>query len=251
MSVIGKDQLIFDPTEIADSDSVGAYLRSSDGTLLTHTNTTGAVQALDVNLAGSTGGISIVDSDGDELDVQADGSINVNATLDSPVKFRLDGAVVEVIEDSITPANNQPLPVKLTSATGDIQITAGDLNVQLEHTGANFDSLRIGDGTTLAGVSTNTDLKVVDRAATGFATSAISVTNVATQLVSSALTERKEITIQNLDNRAVFLGNASVTISNGIRVPARGSITLKVGSGLDFHAISASGTADIRILELA
>ena len=45
-----KDQLVFDTTDantIADSDSVGAYLRSSDGTRLTH-STDGSREALDV-----------------------------------------------------------------------------------------------------------------------------------------------------------------------------------------------------------
>lgn len=50
-----KDQLVFDVTDantIADSDSVGAYVRSSDGTLITHT-TEGSKEALDVNIAAS------------------------------------------------------------------------------------------------------------------------------------------------------------------------------------------------------
>ena len=45
--------MIFDVTDadtIADSDSVGAFLRASDGTLLTHTDVSGK-KALDVNIA--------------------------------------------------------------------------------------------------------------------------------------------------------------------------------------------------------
>lgn len=48
-----KDKLIFDVTDadtIADSDSVGAYLRASDGTLLTHSDV-GGKKALDVSIA--------------------------------------------------------------------------------------------------------------------------------------------------------------------------------------------------------
>lgn len=48
-----KDHLIFDVTDantILDSDSVGAFLRASDGTLLTHTDVSGK-KALDVRLA--------------------------------------------------------------------------------------------------------------------------------------------------------------------------------------------------------
>lgn len=68
-------------------------------------------------------------------------------TVGSKIRFVQDGSVVDVLEDTVTPANNIPLPVKITSSTGDINITAGDLNVQLSHTGVNFDSTRIGDGT--------------------------------------------------------------------------------------------------------
>ena len=57
-----------------------------------------------------------------------------------PVSFTRNGVSVEVTEDTVTPANNLPLPVKLSSVTGDINITAGDLNVHSTHTGVNYDS---------------------------------------------------------------------------------------------------------------
>lgn len=43
MSRITKNQLTFDPTDSDNTDNVGAYVRSSDGTLITSTGT-----ALDV-----------------------------------------------------------------------------------------------------------------------------------------------------------------------------------------------------------
>ena len=249
--MLNKDQLIFDPADIEESDRVGAYLQSSDGTLLTHT-TQGTSEALDVNIAGSTGGLQIEDGDGDTLEVNPDGSINVNSTSNEPLKFRLDGAIAEVIEDTVTPTNNQPLPVKLTSASGDIQITAGDLNVQLEHTGANFDSVRIGDGTEIAGVTTNTELTVVDRANNGIATSSTTVTDASTVLVSSALNERKYIEIQNRSKKSVFIGGSGVTTGNGLVIPGRASWSCKVGDGVSLFAVTESGdSADVRILELA
>jgi hypothetical protein len=61
--MINKDQLIFDPTELASSDAVGAYLRSSDGTLLTHTDV-GGKKSLDVNVANTvTATVSATDLD--------------------------------------------------------------------------------------------------------------------------------------------------------------------------------------------
>lgn len=51
MSGLSKDKLVFDTTVSLDqNDNVGSFLRSSDGTLLTH-STVGAKEALDVNLA--------------------------------------------------------------------------------------------------------------------------------------------------------------------------------------------------------
>lgn len=78
--------------------------------------------------------------------VGADGSIPVSATV-GPVQFVLDGVDTEVLEDTVTPANNRPLPVKLVSFTGDINVTADQLNVALSASGATPDSVRIGDGT--------------------------------------------------------------------------------------------------------
>lgn len=89
--------------------------------------------------------------------VAADGQISVSS---GPVQFVLDGVATEVTEDTVTPANNVPLPVKLTSVTGDINITAGDLNVHLSASGANYDSTRIGDGTNLLGITAANEAKV-------------------------------------------------------------------------------------------
>lgn len=78
------------------------------------------------------------------------------------IAFMKNGSEVVVTEDTVTPSNNIPLPVKLTSVTGDINITAGDLNVQLSDQGANPDVTRIGDGTnqlamTASGEATTSD----------------------------------------------------------------------------------------------
>lgn len=229
--MLNKDQLFFDPSELTDSDNLGAYLRSSDGTLLTHT-TFGAVEALDVSIAGSTGTI--------DVDPGA-------------IKFVLDGSEVTVLEDTVTPANNRPLPVKLTSLTGDINITAGDLNVQLTHTGATPDSTQIGDGTEIVNITTNNDLQVTGRANTGITASQTDVDTTVggTQLVSSALAERKFVQIQNRGNRVIYLGASGVTTSDGLAIPPRSSWFQEVGPGIDLYAIAPAGTQDVRILELA
>lgn len=64
---LGKVKNIFDPTDLGCEDNVGAYLRSSDGTLLTHT-TFGGVEALDVNIA-NTSPIDVNIASGIELEI--------------------------------------------------------------------------------------------------------------------------------------------------------------------------------------
>lgn len=90
--------------------------------------------------------------------------LNTDGTVNDPLKkqvaFIRNGVEVVVTEDTVTPGNNLPLPVKLTSFTGDINITAGDLNVQLSDQGANPDVTRIGDGTNQLGMTAANEAKV-------------------------------------------------------------------------------------------
>lgn len=96
-------------------------------------------------------------------DVSNANPLPVNATITSaPTSFILDSVDTQVVEDTVTPSNNTPLPVKLTSTTGDINITAGDLNVQLTHAGASYDSVRVGDGTELMAVNASNEAQVRD-----------------------------------------------------------------------------------------
>lgn len=89
----------------------------------------------------------------------AEGNVNFSP---GPTTFIKDGATVTVTEDTVTPANNEPFPVKLTGVTGDINITANDLNVQLSASGANPDSVRIGDGTETLLIDVDGSAKVRD-----------------------------------------------------------------------------------------
>jgi hypothetical protein len=68
MSSITKDQLIFDTTNVGDSDSVGAYVRSSDGTLIDHV-TIAAVDRLAVDTTLNDGAGNDITSTGGALDV--------------------------------------------------------------------------------------------------------------------------------------------------------------------------------------
>lgn len=88
---------------------------------------------------------------GDTFDILRSRTPTVSNTgglsVSSLTQFTLDGVTQTVIEDTVVPANNRPLPVKLTGITGDVTVTAQNLNVQLTDQGATPDVTRLGDGT--------------------------------------------------------------------------------------------------------
>lgn len=69
-----------------------------------------------------------------------------NRPLPSGMYILIDGVAHPVGIDTGTPANTVMVPVQVSGVSGPINITAGDLNVQLSSEGANFDATRIGDG---------------------------------------------------------------------------------------------------------
>jgi hypothetical protein len=80
----------------------------------------------------------------------------------------------------------------------------------------------------------------------------ISVSTSATHLKvgASPLTNRDYIIIQ--PKATIYIGfNNSVTTSTGIQVFKDQTLTLEVGENIEVWAITASGTADTRIAELA
>jgi len=87
--------------------------------------------------------------------------------VSGPIRFQRGASgvfsPVEVTKDTVDPNNTVPLPVEVVAASGStINITAGDINVQTSHTGASFDSMRIGDGTNLLGINADNEALVKD-----------------------------------------------------------------------------------------
>lgn len=97
--------------------------------------------------------------------LSADGT-TIAAINPAPIQYIKDGVDTTVRRDTTTPSNNAPLPVEIIAAGGTtINITAGDINVQTSHTGAGFDSMRIGDGTDLLAISASGEASVNDASA--------------------------------------------------------------------------------------
>lgn len=74
--------------------------------------------------------------------------LSLTGSPTAAIVFTRDGSAQEVIEDTVTPANNRPLPVKLQDFSGDMILNAANLNleVQLDHDSTSPDSVQVGDG---------------------------------------------------------------------------------------------------------
>lgn len=102
----------------------------------------------DLNVVVSGSGPTMFVLDGVDTNVEEDTVVPANNTpLPSKMFIEIDGITYPVKKDTGTPANTVSVPVEITGASGPINITAGDINVQLTDLGANFDRTRIGDGT--------------------------------------------------------------------------------------------------------
>lgn len=70
------------------------------------------------------------------------------------------------------------------------------------------------------------------------------------QLAASAIVSRRRILIQNLASQPIFVGPSGVTTLSGLRVAGGATLVLEAGPSLDFYAVAATGTADVRVFEL-
>lgn len=284
---ITKFQSIFDPT-VAELDNIGSYIKAADGTLITHTG--GALDvniktsdiAIDVELDHANDSVKIGDGT-DFLAINNDGSINANFTavdLDirdlvfatdkvdvSGSEVSLDAATLAALENITVSATDLDIRdlafatdkvdvsnsvVALDAATlaalESITVSATDLDIRdLSHAS---DSVKVGDGTDFLAVNSDGSINNVDRPYTNIANGNTAVTSTAAVLIASPLSGRRTVLIQNIDNKDVYLGNASVAVNNGIKLPGGASVELdKYGSSVPLYAVTASGTANVRYLE--
>lgn len=85
------------------------------------------------------------------------------SVISPPIQIVKDGVDTTVTKDTANPSNTVAVPVEIVGTSGtEINITAGDINVQLTHLGTNADSTRIGDGTNLMAVNSSLEAQVRD-----------------------------------------------------------------------------------------
>lgn len=216
-----KDKLVFDTASagsIADSDSVGAFVRSADGALITST-VVGADTGLDVNLINASIAVTATD-----LDIR-----DLSAASDSVESWLHDGSGNAI-----------------SSTTGalDVNVVAGvNVEVDLSHVD---DSVKIGDGTDFLEVNTDgsinavvsaTDLDIRDLA---YASDSVTAHQGGTWTIDS-ITNAVTVSATDLDIRD--LSAASDSVDSWLSDGAGNAIGSTAGS-LDVNITNAISVND-------
>lgn len=225
MSSMALNKLVFDTSNMPDSANVGAYLRSADGTLLTHTDV-GGKKALDVRVAE---GINV--------------EVDLSHTDDS---VRLGDGTNFLT--STTVGADVGLDVNLINAS--IAVTATNLDIR--DLDAAQDNVAISDGTDTLAINTDGSINTKPAGASSAAYGATPVTAVATDIIGTDLANRIQVLVQNTGNKDAFIGSdALVTSLTGTLLAPGSAIVLDAGAGINVHAITASGSTTLRYFELA
>jgi hypothetical protein len=106
---------------------------------------------------------------------------------------------------------------------------------------------------TPVGSTVNGDLQTVDIPNTAGAYGTVNITTTAAELKvgGTALAGRKMVSIQPIDGKIYYGYDNSVTSSNGTELAKKQIIVFTVGAGISVYLVSAAGTVDVRIGELA
>lgn len=167
----------------------------------------------DVNVTQGTSPWVIGDGGGS---ITVDGSVTVSAT-------DLDIRDLSASQDSVASHLFDGSGNAITSSSGalDVNIQSSDIEINVED----------------------------DKANVALENSAVSVTTTSAALLASQLSARKFMWVQNLGNRAIFVGKSGVTTSNGLRLSPGSVLEIRLGPSVSMHAVSDSGTQDTRVME--
>lgn len=275
---LSKEQLVFFPTDQADSDNVGAYLTDAAGNLLTSTLLSGK-QALDVNIANDTFQIDVGTADkstftyGTSVEqpiggVFQDTSPTLTAGQTGAVRLTSFRAMHNNLRDS---SGNELLGQKVMASSIPVVIASDQTPVQVvgnvaDNAADSGNPVKIGYraivGSPPAAVGASNDradaisdkfrrIYVNDGADISAKAQNITVGTTAAAL-PSALSGRRNLMIQNLGAKAIYIGaDNTVTSSNGLKVSSNATLEVEIGEDITLWAIGAGAGLDVRLFELA
>lgn len=274
---ITKTKLVYDATTPGDADSVAAFLRSGTAAL-TSTNV-GGKEGLDVNIINSL----TIDADGvysggntDPDNVGVIGHVRGATPADTDQTLRFTGGNPSA--DNLAPTTIHALDTSSFlhgwdgSAWDRVGATGGSLNVAplgnvADDAADAGNPVKVGsraiDGA-LAAISAGNDradmisdmyrrLWVTDAAnAVGSNAAVVVDTTIGgVVLFASPVEGRCKTLVQNLGSKDIYVGFGTVSSANGVQIPSQSSMPLEIGPDLILKAIAASGSSDVRVMQLA
>lgn len=226
---LSLERLIFQPSDLASSPTIGSYLIDGSGNLLTSTLVSGK-QALDVNIASPI-----------PLSVDLNGIYNVgtNPTPDN------SGMILFTRAASIGLAQQIELP-SAAAPTSDAVVAANvkaqDVNgFLMGYNGTSWDRLK----------STSGKLQVSDAPSSAILSTSVTVGLTAVALPAAPLTGRSRLQIQNRGNKSIFIGSSAVVVGDGLEIAPGATESLECTDGVLVYAISGTASQNVRVLELA
>lgn len=241
--MISKEKLVFDPANPDDTDNSGAFVRSSDGTLITSV-TDGGSERLEVSTgAEHYEGASFVGGEKGSLSLAVDNSGKLR-----PLKVNAAGELL--VDVQVTSGADKT--EGMMYAPGDIGSFSlsvrNDTLVQSTPSNGMYQAFKTDS---LGALWTNV-YKQAPATNNGWLVTSTAVNSTAVSVVVAALSDRKSILIQNVGLRPVYLGVSSgVTASDGIRLSAGAAIELDLAAGVPIFAISDSTGSDLRVAQFA
>jgi len=267
-----KGQLVFDTTDantIADSDSMGAFVRAgTDGDLIGSQTINSEEWLNTASVLHDDSGAPINDANPlpvdlvspISVDVDLDGIYNVgtNPTPDNAGSIyhtraaaigdaqqgerTTAGVVATIASANISDMNAMDVNsfgYAIDDSTGDAELLTssnadGGLNVHI----SGSDPLTINDAA-LA------DTAVANAAET------LDVANTAQDVVAAPLASRKYLFIKNFDNRRMYIGATGVSAADGFPLSPQEALMLRAGASVDIEYVSPKVNHEIRTLELS
>lgn len=253
-----KNQLIFDTTDvdtIASSDSVGAYVRASDGTLITHTDV-GGKKALDVYIAEGINVEVDLDFNDDSVTAHQGGTWTIDSITNAVTVQATDLDIRDLTQaDEITVfQGTSPWVVSATQLDIDDLNATDDAVAAWTHDGAG-NAIGSTAGALDVYIAGSDPITVNDAAlantAIANAANSLDVANTAEDVVASPLANRKYLWIFNQGNQTIHVGATGVTAANGFPLSPKSYLELRAGAAVDIEWVGTNTNQEIRTLELS
>lgn len=267
MSAAFKDLLVYDDSDQANSDQLGAHILGTsdnkiDSSTIATTEWLHVKTALfdDEGNAFNTGNPLSVNIENSDLDIRDLTHVSDSIALGDGTNLLTSTTVGADIGLDVY-ILNASIDVNLQDGSGnDISSTGGSLDVNITNSDLDIrdithvsDSIKIGDGTDFLAVNTDGSINVVaDAPNTGGAYSVISVTTTATALPATPVASRNWVSFQNVSSGIVYLGmDSSVTTSAyWMRLRPNAYVQVEAGPAILFHGIRAAGSGNVAVGEI-